>query len=187
MHINTAVMNHIIPLLEKYEQEIFSMISLQQIKEEIKALTGKGVNFAFVELAALGRAIEEKQRGQTLSFNIVLSPECEKDLCNSSQARRDRFRHLVGQKVEPTRRICLLLESINSETSFTINCVVLSGRIHFLAIIGYYGKSINGWAERVGLKETLNPHSIASTHYIPVSAAEEYFYLLRKEYKFAVV
>lgn len=42
MHINTAVMKHIIPLLEKYEGQQATKISLTTIAEEVKLLTNKG-------------------------------------------------------------------------------------------------------------------------------------------------
>ncbi|QVW27047.1 hypothetical protein [Escherichia phage vB_EcoM-ZQ1] len=54
-------------------------------------------------------------------------------------------------------------------------------------MIGFYGTSINGWAERVELKETLNKHSTPSTHYMSQAAAREYVYLIERDVKLKVV
>ncbi|WPJ72068.1 hypothetical protein DEEACLCL_00043 [Salmonella phage CRW-SP2] len=189
MHINTAVMNHIIPILEKYEGKKSEDISFEAISEEVKQRTGKAVNFRSVNPSAIELAKSDITSSATFSFNIDATSSLYTELSLSSQARRDRFRHLCVKNNHSSSRIGIRLEAIRSDICFTINYVLEpeTQYIYFAAVIGFYGTSINGWAERVELKETLNKHSIPSTHYMSKEAAREYVYLLERDVKLKVV
>lgn len=188
MHINTAVMKHIIPLLEKYEGQQATKISLTTIAEEVKLQTNKGVNFRRVIDNAVSLARSDMKHN-TFSFNIDATSEFRNELEQSSPARRDRFRHLYVRPNMPECRIGIKLEAVRTDTAFTINYVLEpeSQRIYFVAIIGFYGNAINGWCDRVNLGETTNSHSIPSTHYMSNAAAQEYVFVLEKVVKFSVV
>lgn len=189
MHINTAVLKHIIPLLEKYEGKKAKDISFEDISAEVKRLTRKEVNFRRVLPSAIDLAKSDLNTASTFSFNIDAMSTLVAELTQSSQARRDRFRHLCVESHFLTGRIGIRLEAIRSEICFTVNYILEpeTQHIYFAAIIGFYGTSINGWAERVELKETLNKHSTPSTHYMTREAAREYVYLLERDVKLKVV
>ncbi|BBD52233.1 hypothetical phage protein [Enterobacter phage EspM4VN] len=189
MHINTAITKHIIPLLEKYEGKKSKDISFEDISAEVKRLTRKEVNFRRVPPSAVDRAKSDLNTASTFSFNIDATATLVSELTQSSQARRDRFRHLCVANDYPSTRVGIKLEAIRSEVCFTVNYILEpeTSNIYFAAIIGFYGTSINGWAERVELKETLNKHSIPSTHYMSLAAAREYVYLLERDVKLKVL
>lgn len=188
MHINTAILKHIIPLLEKYEGKKVQDIDFVRITSETKRLTKKEVNFRRVLPSAIDLAKSDLKSNNTFSFNID-DIHLRKELTESTQARRDRFRHLCVSNEMPYFRIGIKPSGIRSEVCFTVNYILEpeTQRIYFAAIIGFYGTSINGWAERVGLKETLNKHSTPSTHYMSHEAALEYVYLLERDVKLKVV
>ncbi|QIO03206.1 hypothetical protein HYQ37_gp001 [Salmonella phage pertopsoe] len=189
MHINTAIMKHVIPLLEMYEGKKVHKVDFKLITSEILRLTKKGVNFRRVLSDAVDLAKHDLIMSNTFSFNIDATATLVSELTQSSQARRDRFRHLCVPNDNPSTRVGIKLGAIRSEECFTVNYILEpeSQRIYFGAIIGFYGNSINGWAERVGLKETLNKHSTPSTHYISRDAAREYVYLLERDVKLKVI
>lgn len=189
MHINTAVLKHIIPLLEKYEGKVMSEVPFEKIRTEIKRLTNKDVNYRRVLSSGLELAKSDFKTSSTFSFNIDATTTLIDELTQSSQSRRDRFRHLCVVNDFPSTRVGIKLEAIRSDICFTINYIVEPGtqHIYFAAVIGFYGTSINGWAERVELKETLNKHSIPSTHYMSQAAAREYVYLIERDVKLKVV
>lgn len=182
MHINTAVTKHIIPLLEKYEGKKVTDIPFHDVAEEIKRLTKKEVNFRRVIRSGVELAKSDLQNASTFSLNIDATATLVSELTQSSQSRRDRFRHLCVPNDIAAMRVGIKLEAIRSEVCFTVNYILEpeTQHIYFAAIIGFYGTSINGWAERVGLKETLNKHSTPSTHYMSHEAALEYVYLLER-------
>lgn len=188
MHINTAVIKHIIPLLEKYEGKTATEIPFGTISEEIKRLTGKEVNYRRVLESAVSLAAADFH-GRTFSFNIESTSSLRKEMEDSSQARRDRFRHLFNKNDFLAGRVGIKLESIRSDICFTINYILESetNRIYFAAIIGFYGNNINSWGERIGLTETVNRHATPSTHYMDQEGAKEYVYLLEKKVSFSVV
>lgn len=188
MHINTAVVYHILPLLAKYEGKQVTEISFANIEEEIKLLTGKAANFRRVIPNAVDLAKSDLKHN-TFSFNIDATSELRDELEQSSNARRDRFRHLYVRPNMPEQRIGIKLEAVRSNTAFTINFVLEpeSQRIYFVAIVGFYGNAINGWCERVKLAETVNAHSIPSTHFMSNSGAQEYVYILDKVVSFSIV
>lgn len=188
MHINTAVVYHILPLLAKYEGKPVTEISLSNIAEEIKLLTMKSANFRRVIPNAVNLAKSDLAHN-TFSFNIDATSELRQELEQSSNARRDRFRHLYVRPNMPECRIGIKLESVRSDTAFTINYILEpeSQRIYFAAIIGFYGNSINGWCDRVNLGETVNAHSVPSTHYMSNAAAQEYVFILEKTVSFSIV
>lgn len=181
MHINTAVIKHILPLLEKYEGQPVSKIPFGAISEEILRLTKKAVNYRRVLPSGVDLARAD-YKGTTFSLNIDHTSEFRQEMEESSQARRDRFRHLYAKSNFPEARVGIKLEAIRSDICFTINYILEpeSQCIYFAAIIGFYGTSINGWADRVGLKETQNGHSTPSTHYMTNEAAREYVFLIDK-------
>ena len=183
MHINTAVTKHIIPLLEKYEGKKSSDIPFDKIAEQIKLLTNKEANFRRVLSHGVELAKSDLRSASTFSFNIDATATLVSELTQSSQARRDRFRHLCVPNDIAATRVGIKLEAIRSEVCFTLNYILEpeTQHVYFAAIIGFYGTSINGWADRVGLKETLNKHSTPSTHYMSREAAREYVYLLERE------
>lgn len=187
MHISTAVNKYILPLLAKYEGKPVTSISLSSIAQEIECLTKKGVNFRRVLESAVDLAKSDLAH-KTFSFNIDSSKELREELEKSSQARRDRFRHLYARCNLSECRVGIKLDAIRSNTSFTINFVLEpeTQRIYFVAIIGFYGNSINGWADRVHLGETVNTHSIPSTHFMSNEAAREYVFILEKVVNFKV-
>ncbi|AUG87954.1 hypothetical protein HOS53_gp206 [Klebsiella phage May] len=187
MHINTAVTKHILPLLAKYEGKPVTNISLTTIAEEVKLQTNKGVNFRRVIDNAVSLARSDMKHN-TFSFNIDATSEFRNELEQSSAARRDRFRHLYVRPNMPECRIGIKLEAVRTDTAFTINYVLEpeSQRIYFVAIIGFYGNSINGWADRVNLGETVNTHSIPSTHFMSNAGAQEYVFILEKVVNFKV-
>lgn len=189
MHINTAITKHIIPLLEKYEGKKSNQIPFGTISEEIKRLTRKEVNYRRVLPSAVELAKSDLHGASTFSFNIDATATLVSELTQSSQARRDRFRHLCVANDYPGTRVGIKLEAIRSEVCFTVNYILEpeTNNIYFAAIIGFYGTSINGWADRVELKETLNKHSTPSTHYMSLAAAREYVYLLERDVKLKVV
>lgn len=189
MHINTAVINHILPLLAKYEGQHVTKVPLEQLRAEILRQTGKAANFTRITPEAISRAVHDKENGKTTSFNILLTPECRQELEESSQARRNRFRHLVGQRVDQGDRIGLVLEAIRTPVCFTINFILEpeSQHIYFAAIVSYYGAAINGWADRVGLHESVGAHTYPSTHYMTNEAACDYVFLLKKTFQFSII
>lgn len=189
MHINTAITKHIIPLLEKYEGKKANEIPFDTITEEIKRLTRKEVNYRRVLSSGVELAKSDIRNASTFSFNIDATSTLVSELTQSSQVRRDRFRHLCVANDLPATRVGIKLDAIRSEVCFTVNYILEpeTKQIYFAAIIGFYGTSINGWAERVGLKETLNKHSTPSTHYMSNEAAREYVYLLERDVKLKVV
>ncbi|QHB42674.1 hypothetical protein [Dickeya phage Ds25CZ] len=189
MHINTAVTKHIIPLLEKYEGKKLNDIPFQQIAEEIKRLTKKEANFHRVLSSGVELAKSDLRNASTFSFNIVATSNLVSELTRSSQVRRDRFRHLCVPNNNEVTRVGIKLEAIRSEVCFTVNYILEpeTQHVYFAAVIGFYGTSINGWADRVELKETLNKHSTPSTHYMSLAAAREYVYLLERDVKLKVV
>lgn len=188
MHINTAVMKHIIPLLEKREGIHIHKFNLNDLAETIFLHTGKKVNFRRVLESAVDLARVDL-RSPNFSFNIDIAPEMKKELEDSSAVRRDRFRHLVVKNDCPTLRIGMKLEAVRSDVHYTINYILEpeSQRVYFAAIVGFYGTSINGWCERVNLKQTSNAHSTPSTHYMSAQAASEYVYLLERRVSLIVV
>ncbi|ECB2088198.1 hypothetical protein EVH07_11840 [Salmonella enterica subsp. enterica serovar Newport] len=188
MHINTAITKHIIPLLEKYEGKKVNDIDFKMITSEVLRLTKKEVNFRRINPSAIDLAKSDLKGANTFSFNID-DTFLRKELTESSQARRDRFRHLCVQQDMPSSRIGIRPSGVRSEVCFTVNYILdpETSNIYFAAIIGFYGTSINGWAERVELKETLNKHSTPSTHYMSREAAREYVYLLERDVKLKVV
>lgn len=182
MHIATAVEKIIIPLLEKLEGQHVSNINFPALRKEIYRSTGKDVNFRVIDDNAI-RLLESEAKGNFVSFNIEVTPECMTELECSSQARRDRFRHLVGEQLPTKGRVGMMLEAIRSNVCFTINFVpdLQNNTISFKAIVAYYGSSINPWAERVGLRQTEGVHSIPSTHYMPRTSAPDYIFVLAKK------
>lgn len=182
MHINTAVLKHIIPLLEKYDGKKVTEIPFGTISGEVKRLTKKEVNYRRVLPTAIELAKSELS-GSSFSFNIDATSTLVAELNDSSQVRRDRFRHLCVGNNFPTGRVGVKLEAIRSDVCFTVNYILEpeTQQIYFAAIVGFYGTSINGWADRIELKETVNKHSTPSTHYMSQAAAREYVYLLERE------
>lgn len=189
MHINTAVMKHIIPLLEKYEGKKAKEVPFEHIAAEVCRLTKKKANFRRVLPHAVELAKDDLRENKTFSFNIDATPSLMTELSLSSQARRDRFRHLCVGNNFPIGRIGIKLEAVRSDVCFTVNYILEpeTQHIYFVAVVGFYGTSINGWAERVELKETMNKHSTPSTHYMTHEAAREYVYLLDREVTLKVV
>lgn len=189
MHISTAVDKYIIPILEKYEGMISHAVPFGTIAEEIKRLTNKGVNFRSITESAAALAKHDILESPTFSFNIDCTSEFRTEMEQSSEARRNRFRHLFVKNDWPRSRVGIKLEATRSDICFTINYILEpeTSRVYFVAIIGFYGTSINGWAERVGLKETVNPHSVPSTHYMTRTSALEYVFLLQRVVKFKLV
>lgn len=195
MHINTAVLNHIIPLLEKYESACYNTIDFNNLSEEIKRQTNKGANFrrvteSAVELAHFDfKIVGFVKLNSTFSFNIDCTSEFREEMEMSTEARRNRFRHLFAKNEWPRERVGIKLEATRSDICFTINYVLEpeTNRVYFVAVIGFYGTSINGWAERVGLHETINKHSVPSTHYMSISGASEYVFLLERVVKLKLV
>lgn len=188
MHINTAVTKHIIPLLEMYEGKKVHKVDFKLINSEILRLTKKEVNYRRVTPSAVDLAKHDLGTAKTFSFNID-DTFLRSELTESSQARRDRFRHLCVSSDMPTLRLGIRPSGIRSEVCFTVNYILEpeTDKVYFVAIIGFYGTSINGWAERVDLKETLNKHSTPSTHYMTREAALEYVYLLERDVKLKIV
>lgn len=195
MHINTAVVKHIIPILEKYEAVNSNTINFFMLSEEIKRQTNKGVNFrrvtkSAVELAHFDfKTVRFVKLNSTFSFNIDYTSEFREEMEMSTEARRNRFRHLFVKNDWPRERIGIKLEASRSDICFTINYVLEpeTNRIYFVAVIGFYGTSINSWADRVGLHETINKHSVPSTHYMSISGASEYVFLLERVVKLKLV
>ncbi|QOI58335.1 hypothetical protein pSal_SNUABM02_102 [Salmonella phage pSal-SNUABM-02] len=188
MHINTAITKHIIPLLEKYEGKKVNDIDFKMITSEVLRLTKKEVNFRRINPSAIDLAKSDLKGANTFSFNID-DLYLRSELTESSQARRDRFRHLCVTSDAPSLRVGIKPSGVRSEVCFTVNYILEpeTQHIYFAAVIGFYGTSINGWAERVELKETLNKHSTPSTHYMSKEAAREYVYLLERDVKLKVV
>lgn len=193
MHINTAVMKHILPILEQYEGKHIREVPFADIARQIKNATDKEANFLQVNPSAVINAKADFAEEKTFSLNIVLSPSCTQELTDSSQARRNRFRHLVSVHSDDyasrCQRLGLKLEGIRTGVYFTINFIIEpeTNRIYFAAIVSYYGISINNWSERVGLQQTLNKHSAPSTHFMDMKSAHDYVFILNKIVKFDVL
>lgn len=182
MHLNTAVVKHILPKLEQYEGKPVSDIPFQRISREILEETGKGVNFNFVGNHAEELLRHDLSNSKTVSFNIVVTEQCMRELTSSSKARRDRFSHLVSLgKIETSHRIGMVLNEISGKVSFTINVTERFGVVNFVAIVGFYGTSINGWYERHKIGATVAYHSIPSTHYMPRESAMDTIFLIEKK------
>lgn len=188
MHLNTAVVKHILPKLEKYEGKPLSEIPFAELSASILEETGKGVNFNFITDNAERLLRMDMAGAKTVSFNIIIADPCMKELNSSSTARRNRFRHLVGNnQVVQDHRAGLILQEISGKTCFTINVVERYNQAHFSSIFGFYGTSINGWYERFNVQETVGQHSVPSTHFMPRENAADTIFMIEKIVKLKVV
>lgn len=187
MHLNTAVVKHILPKLEKYEGMRPAEIPFHELAASIMEETGKGVNFNFITDSADQRLRQDMAGAKTVSFNIIIADPCMKELNSSSAARRNRFRHLVAARpVVQDHRAGLILQEISGKTCFTINIVERYGQAHFSSIFGFYGTSINGWYERFNVGETVEQHSVPSTHFMLRENAADTIFLIEKIVKLKV-
>lgn len=187
MHLNTAVVKHILPKLEKYEGMPLAEIPFAQIALDIMTETGKGVNFNVITDNADRLLRLDMANSKTVSFNIIIGDDCMQELNSSSAARRNRFRHLVSNRqVVPDHRAGMILHEISGKKCFTINIVERYNQAHFSSIFGFYGTSINGWYERFNVGETVAEHSIPSTHFMPRENAADTIFLIEKIVKLKV-
>ncbi|AFX93495.1 hypothetical protein G646_gp027 [Serratia phage phiMAM1] len=183
MQIKTVVQKYIQPVCDNWAGSN-NMEIMNRISGYVKERTGKGVGFSEISVTALRLAQYELTTGKTMSINIMCSEMLKSELEQSSQARRKRFGNIYNPMPHMTTpegrqsRFRIHLVEIRGDKQFEVQYIRSdSGRIWPVGVIGFYGSNINGWAERVGLQQTLNPHSKPSTHYMSSERASDYVFI----------
>lgn len=185
LHINTVVEKFIKPILIKYAGQPWDEEFARIVQRYIYDKTGKYVGFQLVNINALTHAVQELKSGKTFSFSIIPTQTMKDEFNLSSYARRERF-GIIYSNAPVTQdaklaenRFKIALPKIRSKKQYDIQ-VMMDGRGNAwpVAVIGYYGSNLNGWAKRVGLKHTQGAHIHPSTHYMEVEKANNYVFII---------
>lgn len=184
MKIKTVVNEIIIPICQQWAgtRRGVDKDSQKIISDYVKTKTGKEIGFQFITPNALKLAKYELDTGKTFSFNIICGNTLVEEFNQSSVARRKRFGnvyHFTLEDIKSGSRFQISLDGIRTNKQFDVQYMVSDdGRFWPVAVIGFYGANINGWSDRVGLNQTVNPHKIPSTHYIGSERASEYVFII---------
>lgn len=183
--ISTVIKEHLTPILLKYAGRKWTPEFARAVQRDIFEKTGKYVGFRSINVMALRYAQFDMANSKTFSFNIVPTQTLVDEYNLSSTIRRQRFEGiynphpLLDDEIKVRNRMQISIPKIRSTKQYDVQVIIDSrGNTWPVAVIGYYGSNMNGWAKRVGLKQTQGAHSHPSTHYMDVSKAAEYVFIL---------
>lgn len=188
--ISSVIEKRLKPILMKYAGRQWNQAFARAIQKTIFEETGKYVGFRSVNVMALHHAVADldpKNDRLSFSFNIVPTQTLVDEYNLSTPARRERFRvlfnphPLLQDEVMLRNRFQIQIPKIRSVKQYDVQVIIDSrGNAWPVAVIGYYGSNMNGWAKRVALKQTQKAHSHPSTHYMSVSKGKEYVFIFEE-------